>query len=252
MPDSLRDLVRDTLLYMKDSSTPRQPIFASPENCGFFQKNKITESVSFPKPETQILQPSQSFTERNTAVQPRPLSPKAAPLKSIADKQTDSAPQGLSPIKKTLQKIAPSLKLNDQIPDDAEAKRIANAWKEKIVDVDIVLLVCDPSSETLEFLKGLAKAIDQHLAKVKIMMADRLEREKRWDLFLEKNSFRLIIASDGIQKLSELMRFYKAVPAHSQFFLNQTPLHILSPAQTYKSLEYKALLWKTLCQMLKK
>jgi hypothetical protein len=250
MPDSLRDLVRDTLLYMKDPSIPRQPIFASPENCGFFQKKKIIESASFPKSETRISQPSQSFTEKNTTVQSKPLPLKVAPLQPIADNLTDSASH--SPIKKTLQKIAPSLKLNDQIPDDAEAKRVANAWKEKIVDVDIVMLTCDPSSETLDFLKGLAKAIDQHLAKVKIIMADRLEREKRWDLFLEKNSFRLIIASDGIQKLPELMRFYKAVPAHSQFFLNQTPLLILSPALVYKSLEHKALLWKTLCQMLKK
>jgi hypothetical protein len=55
-----------------------------------------------------------------------------------------------------------------------------------------------------------------------------------------------------MQKLPELMRFYKAVPASGQFFLENTPLLPLSHASLYKSLEHKALLWKTLCQMLKK
>ncbi len=214
--------------------------------------------MSVPKQETRVSGQPQNFKERTTVVQPKTLpnihhpSPKAASTETIAHKLSDSVLQEHSPIKKTLQKIAPSLKLIDHIPDDREAKRISNAWKEKVVDADAVLLICDSNSETLEFLKGLAKAIDQHLGKVKILMAERLEREKRWDLFLEKNSLRLIIASDAIQKLPELMHFYKSVPTHAQFFLDKIPLLVLSPVTVYKSLEHKALLWKTLCQMLKK
>jgi hypothetical protein len=249
MPDSLRDLVRDTLLYMKDPLLPRQPIFISIENDAFFQKNTVKESASIQKQEIAILEQRQTFKEISNI---QPPFPKEAPSGKIVDKLMDSTIQDHSPIKRTLQRIAPSLKLIDSIPDDRGAKRISSAWKEKIFDADVVLLVCDSSSKTLEFLKGLAKAINQHLSKVKILMAERLEQEKRWDLFLNKNSLRLIIASDAIQKLPELMRFYKSIPAHAQLFLDRTPLFILSPVSTYQSLEHKALLWKTLCQMLKK
>ncbi len=244
MPDPLRDLIRDTLSYLKNPLLPRRSHFASPENCAFFQKNKELVTTQNIQAATQ----PQSFKEKTTSAQPK-TPPTREPL---ADKLSDSAPAAHSPIQKTLQRIAPSLKLLDQIPDDRGATRISNAWKEKIIDADVILLVCDSRSETLDFLKTLAKAIDQRLTKVKILMAEKLEREKRWDLFFEKNSLRLIISSDTIQRLPELMRFYKALPAQAQIFLDQTPLLVLSPVSTYRSLEHKALLWKTLCHMLKK
>ena len=179
------------------------------------------------------------------------IQPKSLSARSSSSESAHSIPPAHSPIKRMLERIAPNMKLTDQIPDDSKAKRIANGWKEKIADAEVLLLACDSHAETLAFLKGLAKAIDQQLAKGKILMAERLEREKRWDLFLDKNAFRLIIASDGMQKLPELMRF-ASLPAKAQFFLNKMPLLILSPLAMYKSLEHKALLWKTLCQMLTK
>jgi hypothetical protein len=255
MPDRFLNLVRDTLAYLKDPLSPRQSILTTAENYAFFQKDEVKEPTIIQKQENRFPQPQQrtTFTEK-AAAQPKPAAhntpSSSKPVQPIAaDNAMDSTQ---SPIKKTLQRIAPNLKLIDQIPDDEQAKRIASAWKEKISDAEVILLVCDSNADTLEFLKGLAKAIDQHLAKVKILMAERLEREKRWDLFLDKNSFRLIIASDGMQKLPELMRFYKSVPASAQFFLDKTPLLVLSSSTVYKSLEHKALLWKTLCQLLKK
>jgi hypothetical protein len=330
MPDSFRDLVQDTLLYLKDPLLPRQPVFVSQENWAFFQKKKGKESRLPPNQETieakhsvrvrpllnskvgeaaEAQESSVNFCSAKQVNQARTTRLNSLNLSRCSvDKPPDSTKQDHSPIKKTLQRIAPSLKLVDDILDDREAKRISSAWKEKIVDADVVLLVCDSHSETPEFLKTLAKAINQHLAKIKILMAERLEREKRWDLFLEKNSLQLIIASDAIQKLPELMRFYRSVPAQtqegiaklqfgaksalfaqdsdsaqiahsqsslsmcaetepaqkssaltskasfaipSQFFLDKIPLLVLSPISMYKSVEHKALLWKTLCQMLK-
>jgi hypothetical protein len=221
MPD---DLVRDTLTFLKDPLFAKHSMLASPEEVQFFKKKPEAPVVIAPKPPEKIPIPP-----------PRAVQP----------------PQDLSPLKKTLQRIAPSMKMVDQVPEDAEAKRIASAWKEKIVDAQVVFLVCNIDAETLEFLKGLAKAVDHHLAKTKILMAERLEKEKRWDLFLEKNAFRLIIASEGIQQWPELMRFYRAMPASNQLFLDKTPLFVLSTAALYKSLEHKAHLWKTLCQLLK-
>ena len=239
--DTLSNLIRDTLLFARDPLGSKQPILTSAETAAFFKKNRVEEPTVIPKVVQKPVPP--------VVQKPQPRNPDP-PKKQVP--VVEAPVQDLSPIKKTLQNIAPSLKFVEQVPDDTQAKRIASAWREKIPDAEVVLLGCDSSLDTLEFLKGLAKAIDHHLAKAKILMAERLERERRWDLFLEKNAFRLIIASDGLQKLPELMRFYKAFPASGQFFLDKIPLFVLSPAAIYKSVEHKALLWKTLCQILKK
>jgi hypothetical protein len=261
MPDDLRDLVRDTLLYMKNSPLEKESIFAYPEDFAFFQKNK--ELIKIDEVETEDTarelshQPERQNLLQKSAKRGKDHAKIADPEQVKSKTEVHKAAtqnlslQEYSQFQTTLQKIAPSLKLTDHIPDDREAKRISSAWKEKIADVEVVLLICDSHDNTLEFLKGVAKAIDQHLAKTKILMAERLEREKRWDLFLKKNTLRLIIASDAIQKLPELMRFFKSVPAQAQFFLDKTPLLILSAASMYKSSEHKAALWKMLCQMLK-
>jgi hypothetical protein len=249
-------LIRDTITYLKDPLTPKQAILTNGEEHAFFQKKS---EVKKPPVETPILAPAPPIRPKVEAKIEKKVVPEVkreevpppavAPIKAVEEK---SPVESSSPIKKTLQRIAPQIKLVDQVPSDEEAKRIANAWKEKLSDVEVVLLACDTQPDTLELLKGLAKAIDQNLAKSKVISAERLEREKRWDLFLEKNPLRLIIASDGMQQCTELMRFYRAVPSQAQFFLNQTPLFVLSKTSLYKSLEHKALLWKTLCQMLKK
>ncbi len=217
MADPLRDLIRDTLHHLQDPLRAKQPLLASPEERSFFQQKKV---------------------ESRMIDQPAPIV-----VKSEADPLPKQDP---SPMKKILQKAAPAIKIIEQVPDDAEAKRIAEGWKEKVNDAEVILLLCDTTSDTIDFLKGLAKGIDQHLAKTKILAAERLEREKRWDIFLNKNTFRLIIASEGMEKLPELMRFYNAES------LGKFPLLTLSPASVYKALEHKALLWKKLCQMLKK
>jgi hypothetical protein len=216
MADSIQALIRDTVQHLKDPLQTRQTLLATAEETVFFslKKEKPMEKKQDP---------------------PKPtLSPVTPPN---------------STMKQILQKAIPGVKIVEQVPDDSEAKRIAESWKEKVNDAETVLLLCETDADTVEFSKGLAKAIDQHLAKIKILAADRLEKEKRWDVFLSKNSLRLIIATEGVQKLPELMRFYKQ--NNSQLFLDKTPFLVLSSSSIYKSIEHKAKLWKTLCQMLK-
>jgi hypothetical protein len=270
MPDSLQQLIHDTLVYFKDPLLPRQTIFAAQEDCALFQKGLptpssqlLSENIALHPTENKIelknlSKIDQVLIKTPSSQQPPPvkmqdLVPTQAPLPSLhVQPPAKGDSSDFLEIKKALLRIAPTIKLAEEVPDDTGARRIANAWKEKITDAQVILLACETDANTLEFLKNLGKAIDTKLAQVKILPAERLERENRWDLFLQKNQFRLIIASDGMQKLPELMRFYKAVPAQSQYYLDQTPLLPLSSASSYKSLELKALLWKTLCHILRK
>ncbi|MBS0604615.1 MAG: hypothetical protein JSS60_06205 [Verrucomicrobia bacterium] len=266
MSDPLHVLIRDTLSYLKDPLLPRVTVFASAEECALFQRKPAArQPVPIVKEVTALPplapEPPRPAAIKETAPAPKAFSPEPplaeipmksqAPVREAKPHETAET-DNFSQIKKTLLRIAPAIKLIDEVPDDAQAKKVAGAWREKIPDAEVILLACETDAETLELLKSLGKAIDQHLARAKIVPAEKLEREKRWDLFLQKNSFRLIVASDGMQKCLDLMRLYRAVPASSQFFLDKTPLLPLSPASLYKSLEHKALLWKTLCQTLKK
>ncbi|GEM_PF-4843025 len=175
--------------------------------------------------------------------------PVAKPSAKIPESSNEA---GFDKIKMTLVRVAPHVQLVAAVPDDTTAKKIAGGWKEKIEDAEVVLLACETDADTLDLLKSLGKAIDQNLAKAKIITAEKLEQEKRWDIFLQKNPFRLIVATEAMKKLPELMSFYHSVPAQSQFFLGKTPLLVLKNASIYKAIEQKAHLWKTLCQLLKK
>lgn len=215
----MQDLIRDTLAYLKDPLMPKQTLLGTAEEYAFFQVKvePKTESVA-----TKWVPPVQKKEEKPAAQSPPP-----APV-AVEKPAPPPAPAPTSTMKQLLQKVAPAIKLTDHVPDDAEAKRIASAWK-----AEVVLLACDSDAETLEFLKGLAKAIDQRLAKAKILKAEKLS--------LEKNPYKLIIASAGVEKFSELMQLHKS-----------HPFVILSPAQAYQDADKKASLWKTLCQILQK
>lgn len=263
MPDPFRQLLSDTLAYLKDPLTPKQPLLATAEEAVFFREISVAhfpvekkKQEELPPPATPIALPPPPQAQKPIAkaqvpIEPPPR-PQQVPIASDRKREEPHVEESTGEIKKNLQRAVPHLKHIDAIPDDTAAKKIAESWREKIPDTEVILLACTTDAETLELLKSLGKAIDQHLGKAKILPAERWEKEKRWDLFLQKNQFRLIVASDGLQALPELMRFYKALPATSHYFLEKTPLLTLLPASTYKSLEQKALLWKTLCQMLKK
>ncbi|MBS0620014.1 MAG: hypothetical protein JSS61_00950 [Verrucomicrobia bacterium] len=207
----MHDLVRDTLAYLRDPLLPREPLIATQEEEVFFahvSKEPVREEA--PPPPLRPIAPA-----------PKPQ-PKPEPA-----------------FKQSLEKLLPGIKLVDSIPDDSLAKQQASAGQEKLPGVEVLLLACDAALETIEFLKTLAKAIDQHLGKTKILMAEKLETQKRWDPFFEQNAFRLVIATSSMHRLPELARY-------------KQKLLILAPISDYKIPQNKALLWKELCSRLPK
>jgi hypothetical protein len=277
MSDLLQALVRDTLICLKDPLFPKQTLFATAQECSLFQRNPVQKQPvaiappppkppiqpyvkvppsapkedlllpwEVPQPAAPTLKKTAESDLKKAPLLPREISPPAAPAPKKAA-ESDSSDQ----IRKTLQMIAPGIRLTEEVPDDGEAKKIAGAYRDTIPDTEVVLLACLQDVDTLEFLKTLSKAVDQHLGKAKILSAEKIEQENRWDLFLQKNTFKLIIASEGMQQLPWLMQFYRSLPG-THPFLDKTPLLPLSSSVLYKSIEHKALLWKTLCQMLRK
>lgn len=269
MNDSFRQLVRDALEYAR--AQPQQAwIFASAEEVQFLQSCSRQQSTRRELPQPTASKPIPVKTQIKEGVAKPQLEPNASlpsPSKETPAAAKESAispqpalktpaPPAIKPseeIVKTLRKIAPALHISDQVPDDHTAKQISSAWKEKLSGIDVVLIALNNIPDTIELMKNLAKAIQKDLRNVKLMSGDRLEQEKRWDPFFQTNTFRLIIASSGMEHYPELLKHYKALPAQQSEFLADIPLIVLEHPSAYtESPNKKVSLWKSLCLMLKR
>ncbi len=212
-------LIRDTLKYARDPLTPNAPYLCTEEETAFFlsaQKENVAPQEALPQKPFPSLPRPQTF---------KPIPPTS--VKAQEPLEPSPAPKNLEDplIRKKLQKIAPHLALHDTVLED------------KSLNSQVLILLCDASTETLDFVKNLARAIDERLRPVKILSALKLEKEEQWDLFFQKNRFELILATDQISSFPPLP---------------ETPFILLSPVSHYEDAMQKSLLWKSVCQRLKK
>lgn len=262
---AFQSLVQDALKLAKEQD-PRAWVFGTPDEVHFFQACS-RQDCKPSKPPVQVAAKPISPVPTPVPIHRPPAAKQVqdAPAPKIHTSQPVESKEAVAAAPKAqtdrpseemwkiLKKIVPNISLSDQAPDDQIAKQVASAWKEKLPDTDVVLLVLNTLPDTVELMKNLAKAIQKDLGTVKLMTGDRLEQEKRWDLFFQKNTFRLILASPGIQQYPELLKHYRMLPAQQTAFLGNIPLVVLEPASSYKdSADKKLSLWKTLCLMLKR
>jgi len=150
-------------------------------------------------------------------------------------------------IRAMLKKTAPNLRLCTHVPSDAQAKQISEGWKEQFYNINIAVLALGETGSQLQFLQNLTKAIDINIRPSKTIDGARLEKEKKWELFLAQESLKWIVCSPQIYQFPELMRFFKELPATKEFFLHNKKLLILHPISSYFSTpELKASLWQTI------
>jgi hypothetical protein len=154
-------------------------------------------------------------------------------------------------IKKTLEKVAPTLRLLDHIPQDTEAKKIKNAWKEQANIPDMVILAT--KSPVLPFLHHVAKAIALHFFSSRVLEVDEFEKQNKWEVFLGTPNLKMIISPDGVLwRCKTLLRYYHEFPNKQERFLGKIPLLLLPDPSLYlKDPALKRSLWNLLCQMIK-
>src|SRR5690349_15265174 len=224
-------LIDDTITYLKDISSP---LLVSKEEWQrpFVPQAKtespapLSKEVILPKklPLKTSLPISSSQVQQQERVQEKSSVEPATQKKEQNRPKTDNAE-----IKPFLQRL--SMALSDNIPDDAAATRMMSSYKEHVGPVDVILFACDHDAETMELIKNLSRSIDQKLAKIKVLRADRLEKEERWDLFFSKNPIKLFIATVGFTQLKKGMVHYKQ--SGDALFLHDTPLILLLPPGSY-------------------
>lgn len=212
----MQDLIKDTLTHIKQEFDAHETLLASPEEFEYFQ---VKKTVPAEKPKAVALEPS---------------------IKPVADDMEE--------MRKIMAKVAPQMKLQNTIPDDAEAKKIANMWQEQLKSLEVAIFSFGETGKNLEFLHNVAKAIDALIAPAKVIDAARFEKEKKWNLFFEAHPLKLILAPDvKLWKSTDLATFYKENPSTSTSILGQSPLLFLQPIANYlKNPKEKRILWKAI------
>ena len=179
---------------------------------------------------------------------PKPLPPAPLPQKkgqkdsSFIDLEPPPVPQKTNNIAvlKTLREIDPDLYLHEKVPSDQRAQRIKGAWKEKRGTPAIPILFQGQAHRS--FVTNIAKAIDTLYGSCRIV---EIEPQKKWDLFLDSENLKLIIAPDTmIFGTKELLPFYQENPQQKTRKLGNIPLLLLPDLSLYFKDPYlKRALW---------
>jgi len=150
---------------------------------------------------------------------------------------------GVSHVLSQIKQIEPDLFLHQDIPSDFAAKRIKSAWKEKRTAPAIPILFQGEAYRSL--LANIAKAIDTTYGSSRLV---EVKEKKQWDLFLESENLKLIIAPDAlIFETKELLPFYKENPGKKTKTLGNIPLLLLPDLSLYYKDPYlKRALWNVI------
>lgn len=229
-------LINDTLTYIKGLLPPEE------ETC------RVHLPPPSPKPQPK--------TESKPPPPPKPVIETAPPPVSDQEKKEvkkdfielempkSSPPQPTEEIRKILKEIDPNLYYHETVPNDYKAKRIKEAWKEKRSTPAIPILF--QGRQFRNFVGAVAKAIDTVYGSCRLV---EMTPQKKWDLFLESENLKLILAPDTlIFGNKELLPFYQEIPGQKKRTLGTIPLLLLPDLSLYYKDPYlKRSLWNVIC-----
>lgn len=213
-----------------------------------------------PKLEVPLPPPLPPTPPPRPAAKPLPQMPELkTPPKSSADmKQIHLDP--LSPAqtvdfsewKKIVKDKCPNLAIVDTIPDDSEARRIQNSWKDPKPLPSILILSFQESAKERAFLNNLTNAIRVNFDTAATFTPSEVSIQYGWDTVLAANTTRLIIANaHGLQAHQELMRHYREMPKAGKFFMGKVPLYLMSDVTLYmREPHLKMSLWQDIRNLL--
>jgi glucan-binding YG repeat protein len=160
---------------------------------------------------------------------------------------TGSSPN-FTELRKIIQEKLPHIHLLDQLPDDSEAKALANNWTKEKQAAQIIILSFDEPAKHQLFLENIAKALK--LFGFHAVVANAMKME--WQKMLQSNALKLIVAgSSGFHNLAELQKHHREDARQGRHYLGDRPLLLLSDIGFYlKEPTLKPSLWKALKELL--
>lgn len=242
----------------------RAPLFASAPDCDFFRTfYRTSPKRASLSPETELpASPPPSAPEKKPVPLPQNQTPlKREPLRVETVHKADVSRSEVSSkaldvedrfedLRVIVTKIAPSLSICNDIPNDQEAKRLAHRWKTRNQSAPLSVLMFQELEEHRQLLSSLTLALDVVLGGARLIAAEGIEKDKQWEAFLSVTELKVVIVCDStLWQMPNLLQFYREVPNRSERFLHQTPLFLLPDLTLYlKDPLLKRSLWKALCQ----
>lgn len=166
---------------------------------------------------------------------------KLEPMQSPAQDSFDD-------VRKRVQTSLSNLQILNEIPDDREARTIAEGWRRRSSVPEILLLAHEESVQARALLANLAKAIALSIGRCDLISVQQIERSNRWDDYLDRSRVRLVVAPDhAIYQVQAAMDRYKEEASTSRRFLGGVPLLLLSDLPRYfHDPKRKAALWQAI------
>lgn len=270
--ETLRHEALNLIQVLKETLSEEEPLFASPDDCDYFRslyralKPALPES---PKEEPKPVPPKKPLKddvadsprehEKYGLKNPRPMlanDPKPVSKPSVLLPQPSVLPppkeafDSFNDLRKLMAKIAPKIRIINEIPDDAAAKQVSQRYKTRNQAAPISLLSNLEPPQHRKLLSNLTQAIDVAFGSARLIQCGPIEKEKQWEAFLSVNDLKHVIICDStLWQLPHLLQFYREVPSHSERFLRNVPLFLLPDLSLYlKDPLLKRSLWKALCQ----
>ncbi len=237
--------VLELIRAVQNLAPEEEPFFATAEDCNYFRS--IYRALPLPSPQPQVV------VEMKLA--PKPVkreTPPPPPLVPVVEKTVAAprAPDSFDDLRHLFGKIAPQIRIVDNIPSDGAAKMVSERWKTRNLAAPISLLFYQEPPQHRLLLEHLAEALDVVFGNARLIQCASIEKEKQWDAFLSVPGLKTVIICDAaLWQLPNLLQFYREVPSHSERFLQNTPVFLLPDLSLYlKDPLLKRSLWKALCQ----
>ncbi len=154
-------------------------------------------------------------------------------------------------LKQLLKKIAPEMRIVDEIPSDETARKIVENWKGEEISEEVIILFFEETEEEMGVIRNLAHAINTRLKPARVIDGRKMEKEDKWGVVFSSPKLRLILSSPTLTFYPLLMQHYKELKETGKIFLNTTPLYILDSMSSYlKNPTLKISLWQKLSMLL--
>lgn len=222
-------------------ASEEEPFFASAEDCDYF-RSLYRALPQQPQPAVEI-KPAPKPVKKEAPPQPLiPAVEKSVPVPRVVDSFDD--------LRHLFTKLAPQIRIVDEIPSDGAAKQVSERWKTRNQAAPISLLFYQEPPQHRLLLEHLAEALHVVFGNARLIQSASIEKEKQWDAFLSVPGLKTVIICDAaLWQLPNLLQFYREVPSHSERFLQNTPVFLLPDLSLYlKDPLLKRSLWKALCQ----
>lgn len=265
------ELLALTQLHLLQEFALTEWVEADPKTQAFFQADIKKQAIPVPVAPVHIaketipvpVKPAAPPPVKTKAQTPIQKVPEAKPVVEVPPKQEQkqvlweelkTPPQeyNLNETKRILKEKYPGQAIIEEIPNDAEAKRISSSWKQADLITDVVILSFDTNPKHCELLENVAKALVKYHVPAQVCMADKFESQSTWSELLKTKHLRLVIANgSGVHGMAGLMKHYREVAKTGKCYLDQVPLYLLPDLSLYwKEPHLKMELWKALRQIL--